>query len=86
MGGIREGGHVRSASCVGQQRANVNQVHFPPPPLPLPPLKQNKSRHKDIFVGPAMFPRCSLVVLRRFAGFLQDFSGCSDGSCGPGGI
>ena len=30
------GGHVRSASCVGQQRANVNQVHFSPSSSPSP--------------------------------------------------
>ena len=33
-----------------------------------------------------MFSRCSLAALRTFAGFAWMFSGCSDGSCGPGGI
>ena len=33
-----------------------------------------------------MFSRCSLDVLLMFAGFSRMLSGCSDGSCWPGGI
>ena len=33
-----------------------------------------------------MFSRCFLDVPTMFAVFFQDVLGCSDGSCGPGGI